>query len=85
MMVEVTDAAILRRTVYAKRVGGGRGQERGREARAMKGKKGSSKEAPAHKGAKGRASGGRPQEAQRKLQKAGRKERKLGGKGKRAR
>ncbi len=82
MMVEVTDAAILRRTVYAKRLGGERAGGGGRDARPVKGGRGPEK--PARKAQpKGRGHGaaGKQQEAQRKLQRAGRTEKKLGGGG----
>jgi ribonuclease R len=85
VMVEVTDAAILRRTVYAKRVGGERveGRAKGR-GRGRDEKRGRGGEAPVRKGMKtrGRGTGPKALEKQRKLERAGRKEKKVGGKGK---
>ncbi len=75
MTVEVTDAAILRRTVYAKRVGSEGSKGRERDGKGPMGAKGPS-------GTKARAHGGREQDARHKLEKAGRKEKKLGDRGK---
>jgi ribonuclease R len=77
LMVEITDAAILRRTVYARRVGGemaGRKRPQQRDERGRHPKAGHA--------AKAGASHSR--EDRRKLERAGRREKKLtgGGKGK---
>jgi ribonuclease R len=66
--VEITDAAILRRTVYAKRVGGDGAGTRGKAKRQQP--------MPPRKGDKGRPQG---RDDRRKLNRAGRNEKKLGG------
>jgi ribonuclease R len=81
IMVEITDAAILRRTVYAKRVGG---EAAGGARRAKKGR-------PDHRGPRGGAEKGKKgqpsrhepsKKDKRKLDKAGRREKKISGGGK---
>jgi ribonuclease R len=95
MVVQVTDAAILRRTVYARRVGGGDG--RGRERPRGKGREPGRERGRERAGERGRArvqahgpgakrAGAKPDgDAKKKLARAGRKENKLGKKGKRGR
>jgi len=84
LVVEITDAAILRRTVYARRIGGeplARGKrprnqerprrdERGRQPKAAKGRSSGAPAAPTR-------------EDRRKLERAGRREKKVAGGGKR--
>jgi ribonuclease R len=74
VMVEIVDAAILRRTVYAKRVGGEGGQARGGKKQPRR---------PEHPKKKGQQRQELSKKHKRKLEKAGRREKKFtGGKGK---
>jgi ribonuclease R len=79
LVVEIADAAILRRTVYARRVGGDSQGKRPRRPEAKR--DGAGREGRGRDGReRAKAQKGRPQEERRKLERAGRREKKVTGK-----